>query len=42
MDGIRGLQAKATWNKPEIVKLFFGLLPEFSYKETYKYLDQKM
>ena len=42
MDGIRRLQAKATWNKPEIVKLFFGLLPEFSYKETYKYLDQKM
>ena len=42
MDGIRRLQAKATWSKADLVKLFFGLLPELSYNETGKYLDQKM
>ena len=42
MDGIDALRAKATWTKDEIVKLYFGLLPEFSHKETGKYLDQRM
>ena len=42
MHGIDALRNKATWTKDEIVKLFFGLLPEFSHKETGKYLDQKM
>ena len=42
MDGVRGLRAKATWSKNDLVKLYFGLLPEFSHKETGKYLDQKM
>ena len=42
MDGIDALRAKATWTKDEIVKLYFGLLPEFAHKETGKYLDQRM
>jgi FlaA1/EpsC-like NDP-sugar epimerase len=42
MDGIEALRAKATWTKDEIVKLYFGLLPEFAHKETGKYLDQRM
>jgi len=42
MDGIEGLRKKGTWAKDDIVKLYFGLLPEFAHKETGKYLDQRM
>ena len=42
MDGIESLRNKGTWSKEDIVKLYFGLLPGFSHKETGKYLDQKM
>jgi FlaA1/EpsC-like NDP-sugar epimerase len=42
MDGIETLREKATWSKDDIVKLYFGLLPEFAHKETGKYLDQRM
>ena len=42
MNGIDALRTKATWNKDEIVNLYFGLLPEFAHKETGKYLDQRM
>jgi FlaA1/EpsC-like NDP-sugar epimerase len=42
MDGIEVLRGKGTWTKDEIVKLYFGLLPEFAHKETGKYLDQRM
>jgi len=42
MDGIETLREKGTWTKDEIVKLYFGLLPEFAHKETGKYLDQRM
>ena len=42
MDGIEVLRGKGTWTKDEIVKLYFGLLPEFEHKETGKYLDQRM
>jgi FlaA1/EpsC-like NDP-sugar epimerase len=42
MDGIDALRAKSTWTKGDIVKLYFGLLPEFAHKETGKYLDQRM
>ena len=42
MDGIEALRKKGTWTKDEIVKLYFGLLPEFAHKETGKYLDQRM
>lgn len=42
IDGIKTLRAKSFWTKDEIIKLFFDLLPEFSHKETGKYLDQRM
>ncbi|MDB3882576.1 UDP-N-acetylglucosamine 4,6-dehydratase [Amylibacter sp.] len=42
MYGIESLRKKGTWTKDDIVKLYFGLLPEFSHKETGKYLDQRM
>lgn len=42
MNGIEILRTKGTWNKEDIVKLYFGLLPDFAHKETGKYLDQKM
>ena len=40
--GIEELREKAVWNKNDIVKLYFSLLPEFAHKETGKYLDQRM
>ena len=40
--GIEVLRDKGTWSKDDIVKLYFGLLPEFAHKETGKYLDQRM
>jgi FlaA1/EpsC-like NDP-sugar epimerase len=42
MKGIEALREKGTWSKDDIVKLYFGLLPEFAHKETGKYLDQRM
>jgi FlaA1/EpsC-like NDP-sugar epimerase len=42
MEGIEVLREKGTWAKDDIVKLYFGLLPEFAHKETGKYLDQRM
>jgi FlaA1/EpsC-like NDP-sugar epimerase len=42
MNGIEALRNKGTWVKDDIVKLYFGLLPEFAHKETGKYLDQRM
>jgi len=42
MSGIESLREKGTWTKDDIVKLYFGLLPEFAHKETGKYLDQRM
>ena len=42
MNGIEALREKGTWAKEDIVKLYFGLLPEFAHKETGKYLDQRM
>jgi FlaA1/EpsC-like NDP-sugar epimerase len=40
--GINKLRALPTWDKDDIVKLFYKLLPEFAHKETGKYLDQRM
>jgi FlaA1/EpsC-like NDP-sugar epimerase len=40
--GIETLREKGTWTKDDIVKLHFGLLPDFAHKETGKYLDQRM
>ena len=42
MEGIETLREKGTWTKDDIVKLYFGLLPDFAHKETGKYLDQRM
>ena len=42
MNGIEGLRTKGTWAKDDIVKLYFGLLPQCAHKETGKYLDQRM
>ena len=42
MNGVKDLREKGTWTKDDIVKLYFGLLPEFAHKETGKYLDQRM
>jgi FlaA1/EpsC-like NDP-sugar epimerase len=42
MGGIETLREKGTWTKDDIVKLYFGLMPEFAHKETGKYLDQRM
>jgi FlaA1/EpsC-like NDP-sugar epimerase len=40
--GVEALRAKSTWDKTDIVELFFKLLPDFAHKETGKYLDQRM
>ena len=42
MNGIETLRGKGNWTKDDIVRLYFGLLPEFAHKETGKYLDQRM
>ena len=42
MDGIEALRENGTWAKDDIVKLYFGLLPDFAHKDTGKYLDQRM
>lgn len=39
---IADMKARMAWNKEEIVKLFFTMLPDFAHKETGKYLDGKM
>ena len=39
---ISELKSKLSWNKEDIVKLFFKLIPNFDHKETGKYLDNKM
>ncbi|EHQ56714.1 putative nucleoside-diphosphate sugar epimerase [gamma proteobacterium HIMB55] len=40
--GIDILRKRGSWTKDDIVKLYFGVLPEFAHKETGKYLDQRM
>ena len=42
MNGIENLRRNGAWTKDDIVKLYFGLLPEFAHKETGKYLDERM
>lgn len=39
---IGDMKANKEWNKDEIVKLFFKMIPDFGHKETGKYLDGKM
>lgn len=40
--GVQTLREKGSWDKQDILALFFDLLPEFAHKETGKYLDQRM
>ena len=42
INGIEALREKGAWDKEDIVKLYFSLLPEFAHKETGKYLDERM
>ena len=39
---IAGLKQLKSWNKLQITKLFFKMIPDFEHKETGKYLDNKM
>ena len=39
---IRKMQQSKNWSKPELVNLFFEMLPNFDYIEKGKYLDGKM
>ena len=39
---ISTMKTKLEWNKEQIVKLFFEMIPDFGHKETGKYLDSKM
>ena len=39
---IERIRSQETWNKSEIVELFYELLPEFGHLETGKYLDSRM
>ncbi len=39
---IQTLKAEGSWNKEDIVSLFFKMIPDFGHKETGKYLDGRM
>lgn len=39
---IAEMKSLRAWDKEQIVKLFFKMLPDFGHKETGKYLDSKM
>jgi FlaA1/EpsC-like NDP-sugar epimerase len=39
---IESMLNNRAWEKEDIVKLFFKMLPDFGHKETGKYLDEKM
>ena len=39
---IQEMKISHEWNKEDIVKLFFEMIPDFGHKETGKYLDSKM
>ena len=41
-NSVMQLRKKNIWTKKDLLDLFFELLPEFSHKETGKYLDQRM
>jgi FlaA1/EpsC-like NDP-sugar epimerase len=42
LDAIRAIRSGSTWEKGEIVDLFNHMIPDFSHKETGKYLDGRM
>ncbi|TDR76736.1 UDP-N-acetylglucosamine 4,6-dehydratase [Paludibacterium purpuratum] len=39
---IEKVKSRGTWEKNELVEFFSKLIPEFSHKETGRYLDQRM
>ena len=39
---IQKIRKKTNWNKEEILKLYYKVLPNFQYKDSGKYLDDKM
>lgn len=39
---IKSMKAELKWDKAQIVKVFFRMIPEFAFKEKGKYLDSKM
>lgn len=39
---IRAMRARGKWTREELVDLFTAMIPEFSHKETGKFLDAKM
>ena len=39
---IKNMKAELKWDKAQIVKVFFRMIPEFAFKEKGKYLDSKM
>ncbi|MCO7546706.1 UDP-N-acetylglucosamine 4,6-dehydratase [Stutzerimonas nitrititolerans] len=39
---IHEMKTRLVWSKEQVVKLFFEMIPDFSHKETGKYLDGKM
>ncbi|MCR9770706.1 UDP-N-acetylglucosamine 4,6-dehydratase [Vibrio harveyi] len=41
-NSISEMKGERAWNKEQIVKLFFTMIPDFGHKETGKYLDSKM
>ena len=41
-ESIFKLKFNEKWNKKQILKLFTTMIPDFSHKETDKYLDSKM
>lgn len=42
LDCIESVRKKSTWDKVEIVDLFNHMIPDFTHKDTGKYLDQRM
>ena len=42
LNEINRLRATGTWQKADLVALFFHLLPDFAHKETGRYLDGRM
>ena len=39
---IARLRTAGTWQKADLVELFFEMLPDFAHKETGRYLDSRM
>ena len=42
LERITAIRKAGVWDKPEIVDLFNGMIPDFDHKETGKYLDSRM